>query len=653
MTDGVDIGGRSRRFQAAVIVVTMLALLAGALAAATLDSTSPLDLDINPGDGGVDGGEGSVAGDTGGGDGGGGDGGGIGLPEFILDIIDGIIDGDGSGEEDPRPVDPGEGRLPPPPYNITLDPTPTPGLPVVVTVEKNNSPVPFVSVAFDGERVGRTGPTGQLRARVPYTDELTVTASPPPEADDGPDGSPTGAGEPLAITGPGDSSGPGGVGGLAVPTGSGGPGALGTGPQAGERDGSSDTYELPTNVTARVDGVALPGESAAVQFTIAGNPVPGVEVRHSGQRVGLTGDNGTADIPIPADIPLAGSVPVVLARGEFAGEATVEVGDVVADVETGLLALPATGATVELTAVDSTDTEPLGGVPVVVTDGGEQVAAGQTGENGTMSFTLPWTDSVTATGTTTSGTVSAMVSGIVLQLAGLVVALALVLVGLVVRTRQSPATRRRGRERLVWLLLAAAGLLERAGRRFARAVRSLPARGVWLWGGLVRVAGWLWGRMVAGAGLQRGGLVAAVRRLRGVAWLAGPRWLLRRFRAGVLWPIGLLSTSGGEETVTAEQTQSGARAEASTEPQSADQRLRQCWQWLVRRVAGHGGLRTETPMEIERRAVEQGLPAGPVRRLRRAFQDVEYGPAAAAERVDDARSARERLDGEEDSETDA
>lgn len=670
MTDGVDIGGRSRRFQAAVIVVTILALLAAAFAAATLDSASPVDID--PGDRGVDGGDigvnGSIDGSSG--DGGGG-GGGVGLPDFILDIIDGIVDGDQSGEGDLRPVDPGEGEIPPPPYNITVEPEPTPGTPVVVTVEKNGRPVPFALVAFNGDRVGVTGPTGQVRARVPYTDELTVTAT-PPESEDS-DGGSGGSGEPFALgeSGePGVLSASGGFGTapdaglLGTPAGSGGLAAPGTGLQAGARENSSATYDLPTDVVARVDGVALPGESETVRFTVAGNPLPAVEVRQDGRRMAITGDNGTADIRVPADAPLAGSVSVSLTREEFDSEASVEVGEVTADVETGLLALPATGGTVELSAVDSTDTEPLDAVPVTVTDGNERVAAGETGQNGTMSFTLPWTNSVTATGTTDSGAVSARVTGIFLSLAGVVVALALPLVGLAVWARQNPATRRQGRERLVGLLLAAGGLLERTGRWLARGVRNLPVRGgvERLWGGLVGTAVWLRGLLGSGVGLVRDGLVGGVRRVREGAWLAlvlaGPRWLFGRLRAGLLELAGVPSRLPGGvtgDTTGGEQSAGEDRAEATPEsqqPGSAYERLRRCWQWLVRRVVGRGGHRTETPAEIERRAVERGLPAGPVRRLRRAFQEVEYGPADADERVDDARSARESLDQEEDSETD-
>jgi len=671
VTDGVDIGGRSRRFQAAVIVVTILALLAGALAAATLDSTSPVDIDV--GDRSVEDGDigvnGSIDGSSG--DGGSG-GGGVGLPDFILDIIGGIVDGDQSGEGDLRPVDPGEGEIPPPPYNITVEPEPTPGTPVVVTIEKNGRPVPFTLVAFNGDRVGVTGPTGQVRARVPYTDELTITAR-PPESDDDPDGGSGGSGEPFALEKPGESgvlSASGGLGTasdaglLGTPAGSDGPAAPGAGLQAGARENSSVTYDLPTDVVARVNGVALPGESETVRFTIAGNPLPAVEVRQDGRRMAITGDNGTADIPVPVDAPLAGSVSVSLTRGGFDREASVEVGDVTADVETGLLALPATGATVELSAVDSTDTEPLDDVPVTVTDDNEQVAGGETGQNGTMSFTLPWTNSVTATGTTGSGVVSAQVTGIFLSLAGVVVALALPLVGLAVWVRQNPATRRQGREQLVGLLLAAGGLLERSGRWLARVVRNLPVRGgvERLRGGLIGTAVWLRSLLNSGVGLVRDGLVGGVRRVRERAWLAlvlaGPRWLFGRLRAGLLGLAGLPSWLLGAvtgDTTGGEQTAGGGRAEVPPERQqsgSAYERLRRCWQWLVRRVVGRGGHRTETPAEIERRAVERGLPAGPVRRLRRAFQEVEYGPAEADERVDDARSARESLDQEEDSETD-
>jgi hypothetical protein len=612
VTDGPDIGGRSRRFQAAVIAVTLLALLAGALAAASLSGNGDI-LELGSSSGG--GGEpiGDSAGGGGGGSGGGGDGGNI--PGFVEDIFGWLGD-----QEAPADVDPGEVEVPPPPYEVTVEPEPTPGARVVVTVERNGDPVPFALVSFNGEPVGRTAPTGQMLAQVPYTEELRVTAAPPD------------------IDGGSDPVGPSGT-----------PSHLGAGMLAQTAgSNSSATYDVQTNATARVDGVALPGETATVQFLVAGNPLPEVGVTSNGEGVGITDRSGTVELEIPPDTPLGGSVPVRLVREGFTDDTDVEVADIEVGVNTGLLALPSTGATVEVTAVDSTGSEPIADVPVTVTDGAEQVADGRTGENGTASFALPWSNSVRATATTEYGTVSTTVRGILLQFAGAVVALALPVVGAAVWARGNPATRRRVRERLVGAMLAAGRLLEGA----ARQVAALPVGRVW--SRLVRAVGRLW----AGVGRLGAGL-------RGVSWLpvvlAGPRWLLGRLRAGLAWLVGLPARLFDDEESVERRAHGGKSAETppartgAREPQSAYGRLRRYWLWLVGRVVGRTAGRTKTPVEIERRAVEKGLPADAVRRLRRAFQAVEYGPADAEERVDDAESARGRLqqEREEDSETNA
>jgi len=614
VTDGPDIGGRSRRFQAAVIAVTLLALLAGALAAASLSGNGDiLDLGTSGGGGGEPVGDG--AGGSGGGSGGGGDGGTV--PGFVEDIFGWLGDG-----QQPGDVEPGDVEVPPPPYEVTVEPEPTPGARVVVTVEKNGDPVPFALVSFNGDPVGRTAPTGQLLARVPYTDELRVTAA-PPGGEGGSEGS--------------DPAGPAGT-----------PTHLGAGVLAqAAGSNSSATYDVQTNATARVDGVALPGETATVQFAVAGTPLPEVGVTSNGEGIGITDRSGTVQFEVPPDAPLGGSVPVTLVREEFTDDAEVEVAEIEVGVNTGLLALPSTGATAEVTAVDSTGSEPLTDVPVTVTGGGERVAGGRTGENGTASFTLPWSNSVRATATTEYGTVSTTASGILLQFAGVVVALVLPVVGVAVWARGNPATRRRVRERLVGAMLAAGRLLEGAARRVA----ALPVGRAW--SRLVGAVGRLW----AGVGRLGAGL-------RGVSWLpvvlAGPRWLLGRVRAGLAWLAGLPARLFGSEESVERRTQGGESAETppaeagAREPQSAYGRLRRYWLWLVGRVVGRTAGRTKTPVEIERRAVERGLPADAVRRLRRAFQAVEYGPADAEERVDDAESARGQLqrEREEDSETD-
>jgi hypothetical protein len=638
VSDGIDIGGQSRRFQAAVIVVTMLVLLAGALAAATIDTGSLLD--IGPGEStGTDGDQGfdgpvnnSSSADSGGGAGGdGGGGGGIPLPGFVSDLIGGGLLGGGEQTSE------GETTVPRPPYNITVSPEPTPGGLVVVTVRKNGQPVPFAVVAVDGERVGRTEPNGQLVARVPYTTSMRVTARPPPEAS----------------------------GGLAGPPRSTRFGAPATGFRTGDPpQNSSVVYNVSTDIDARVQGVALPGDPATVQFSVAGNPLPGVNATLDGRLAGVTDGNGTVEVDIPADATPGGRLPLVVSRGEVENDTTVEIGELAADVETGLLALPGTGATVTVRAVDSTDERPLDGVPVSVTSGDEQVAAGRTDTNGTMSFGLPWSNSATATASAEYGTVSVGVSGIYLHLGGVVFALALPLVGVAVWVRRNRETRRQARNRVVGALVAAGSALDQAGRRVVAFLRRLPvARSLRrAWRGLARAADWLGAVLVAGGRRLAGGVARGVRWARGQPWLslvlAGPLWLIGRFRAVLSWLLGLSSRLRGDETDTGSEESSKEErvppttSAGDTGPVSADERLRRYWQWLVGRVVGRSRARTLTPAEIERRALEKGLPAGAVRRLRRAFQDVEYGPANAEECVDDAESARERIrEGDSDTDT--
>jgi hypothetical protein len=58
---------------------------------------------------------------------------------------------------------------------------------------------------------------------------------------------------------------------------------------------------------------------------------------------------------------------------------------------------------------------------------------------------------------------------------------------------------------------------------------------------------------------------------------------------------------------------------------------------------------TTTPTELARRAVDRGVPAAPVERVTRAFEDVVYGGYEPGDRATAAREAlaslRDRLGG--------
>jgi len=502
------------------------------------------------------------------------------------------------------PFDPtASGQLPvenpQPPYDISLNRSAVAGADVTVTVAKNGTPVVGAPVDINDERVGWTGADGTVTTRLPYDAEFTVTARPP-----------------NAATKYESERAAKWAGGPALS-------ARGTVVRADHEDGtgnhSSRDYRSDTNVTLAVEGDPVAGGAVTVRTTIEDVPVREATVTLDGERVGTTDENGTLGVSLTDISP--GDHRLAVRRDAVSGATTVTVREPSAEPTTSpapteppplnlsvsaplSLPLPGQSATVRTTRNGT----PIAGATVAV--GGRTV--GTTDENGTLAVDLPVQGSVAVVARDGGGATARVTlplfrnAGIV---GGLVVGL-LLAVGWVLRRRgvtaRGVATRARAAlSRLgAWATAAclrAADLFVRAGKALERGLRALAA---------------LPGRLVT-QGLAALSMLDP-RRL--VAWL---RRLWRRRGANGDGAAGASGATGGAV----------GGGEASTETTT----LRTLWRDFVALVSPPQ-MRTQTPGEIARYAVERGLPAEPVRKLTEAYRDAEYGRLAP----DEGRLARAR-----------
>ncbi|THE65312.1 hypothetical protein D8Y22_08975 [Salinadaptatus halalkaliphilus] len=203
-----------------------------------------------------------------------------------------------------------------------------------------------------------------------------------------------------------------------------------------------------------------------------------------------------------------------------------------------------------------------------------------------------------------------------------------------------------------WLLghtLVVVGVLEAvvdrawaAGGGLAAWLRSLP-RSV---SGLARrLAGWLGvlpRRTLAGCrrGLGAltghssrllvglGGLVGAVS-LVGVGYaLGGPAGGLLTAGVLVVGVVGVLAARSAEETSVADTSTTTAPSDSASTLDSSDgddfSSVRSVWRFVASTVAPREW-RTSAPAEIERRAIEAGVPPVPMAELTTLFRELEYG----------------------------
>ncbi|WP_436902601.1 transglutaminase-like domain-containing protein [Halovenus halobia] len=493
-----------------------------------------------------------------------------------------------------------------PPYDIDLSPEPIPGAQVTVTVEKNGTAISGAEVLFNGEVVGTTNETGQLQATVPYALELVVSAEPPPSQG-------AVAQRPVGGTGPlaGNT--------LSAPV-----------APAQTDENSSVRYDIPTDASITTQNLPLPGRTVAANMSINGSAVAGLTVIIDGEQVGTTNETGAFSLPVPADVSLGEGLPIEFKRGEFAASGNITVADVEINVETGFFKLPGTSADITVTAVTEKQGIPLSGVPIR-TNGAKATLA--TDESGSATMDLPWSNEATATAVVGEQTVTTAVSGILFHLGGVLAVLAGTLAGSGTWIYRNPEKLRQFKYRVVSALVTTGEWLRLLGH-YVYSIGPALARGLRRFG--VRARTYL-------ARLRDEFTLAAllspvtyvIARVTGfLAWLQTIPGLLR----------GLLSNGGSERAnddgAVSGPTETTESPDGTTEV-PAYQRLRQCWRWLVRRVVRRS--KTKTAVEVENQAVEKGFPRRPVRRLRRAFQDVEYGFTDPDDRVDVAEESVEQL----------
>ncbi|GAB6860652.1 transglutaminase domain-containing protein [Haloplanus litoreus] len=520
-------------------------------------------------------------------------------------------------------------KNPQPPYDLSLNRSAVAGARVAVSVEKNGTPVVGAPVAINDERVGWTDARGRVRTTLPYAAEFTVTAHPPDavtkydDDDDGPSAArATGGSVPVDAVRRPDA-----------------PDRLAaarpaTGPlqrEAGtDTNGSSRTYRSDTNVTLSVRGRPVAGGGLTVVAAIRDVPFRGATVTLDGERIGETGENGTAGVSLSGVAP--GTHTLRVRRDDLGTTTPLRV-----RAPNGSDPTDRTEPKPITVAVDAPLGLPLPGGPATVTAtrNGSPVAAatvrvdgaagGQTDANGTLGVTLPVAGSATITARGPSGTTArTAVRGLYRNAVLLGGAALAVLVALGWRLRRRGITARGSARwlgatlstlsaRAVAVCLRTAELLADAGRVLRRGLR-------WLAGVPARVAA---------QGL------AAVTAL-------DPRRLLRRLWR---WLAGLLArrrsdaSDGGGESAPAGRV-GGSEADCAS---GASPTLREFWREFVALVAPPAAT-TRTPGEIARYAVERGLPADAVETLTEAYRDAEYGRLAPDEgRLARVREAVDRL----------
>ena len=523
---------------------------------------------------------------------------------------------------------------PQPPYDISLNRSAVVGASVAVSVDKNETGVVGVPVYINDERVGWTDAGGEVTTRLPYAEDITITARPAGSEtkytdERGPSTTVAalGGSETAMTARPGDT--------LSTVASSlplplyrvGGPvvDALGAGvlQTGGGSDESSVTYTSETNATVSVGGERTTGGTARVVVAVRDVPVDDATVTFNGEPVGSTDSDGTYELSL-ADVE-PGEYRVTASRGPVEASTTLTVSPPADDsgssddseerdplapnvsVSATPIALPGGSAT----ATVSRNGQPISGTPVRVDD----TVVGETDANGTVGFSFPITDSVVVAATANSVTGEQPVEGLYRNAGGVAVAVLGALGGLGVVARRYGITRQ---------------LLARKLAAVAAVIIAIPHR---LTGFVIRLAtgfeaavAGLWRRLRSLPSLLSGSLVDILRRL-------SPRGLLV---AAIAWLRARLQRlrRGGEQEVADD-------GDASTAADTVERRrLRAIWGAFVEFVRPPK-LATRTPGEIGRYAISRGLPERPVEYITDLYRAVEYGRRSP----DDSRleSAREAL----------
>ncbi|WP_276281864.1 transglutaminaseTgpA domain-containing protein [Halorussus caseinilyticus] len=508
-------------------------------------------------------------------------------------------------------TDPGESRGPRTPYEVTLNRTPVPGAIVEVTVRDNATPAVGVPVSFNGERVGVTDDSGTVVAPVPYTAQLRVglgtdsgdtAALVAPPAPTAAPGAPATFDAPMALTaGP-----PGGFSSGASLSGASSSGASSPRTSSSRalqsENGSDDDgteYALATNATLIVSGEVATESVVVVTATVRDVPVRDADVTLDGESVGTTDRSGRVRVELPES---PGNVTLAVSRGSVSGERTLTIPDLEVTADPALpVALPGTPVEIRTT---------YGGDPLANANVSVAGAVRTTDIDGTATATLPLRDSarilVSARGQTRVRTVS----GLFVNLAGLLGGIALALgVVVVAASRRGVGPRK--------LLALLGGAIRAIPGLVVAALFGAADRLSWA---VETVADAL--RELAAGETTVGELLARLR-----AWLREREQAVRRRSRGAL--------AGGAL----------ADGSASDAPDPDDYRtLREAWESFLRSVSVRRPS-ASTPGELADHAVrEDDLPPGPVVTLRDAFRDVEYGARSPGDRLPQVEEAIDAIE---------
>lgn len=467
----------------------------------------------------------------------------------------------------------------PPGIDLTLsDPTPTPGDSLTVTVTRDDVPVENATVRFNGEHVGQTNASGQLTATVPFADslEITVTVA---EADS------------LDAMGPPP---PGPTAPLAAP---------GTVTTVDATTNASVTVPIAAQLAVEIDPEPLVlGGDATVTVTVADRPVPDATIHLDDDHVATTDADGTATFTVPPDHG-AGPASLTVQRGEITAHQSVTTGALELAAPDRVLALPGQTATVTATAAG----QPVAGVDLY--HDGDVVAT--TDDNGTAAVPLAM-GTTEIEGSYGEASASVVVDNSLLPLAIGGTAIVAVIGVAGVLARRYRAT------------------LERARSRSTRVGRRIGARlhdGLFF---LERVARTVATRLAAHE--PKSMAIAVLRSpLTGLRWLASidPRRVAAGIRGLVVGMAMALRVGIARLRGSRGGTADAASTATSTDSDrtASSRSIRQAWAAFVRLVLRRVDS-TATPGEVSRRAIDAGLPRGPVTRLLDAFRAAEYGPAA-------------------------
>jgi len=462
-----------------------------------------------------------------------------------------------------------------PSFRVQLNQSAVPGDRVTASVTTAGVPASNVAVSVNGEHVGTTDPDGEVEFTVPYAESIEVTVEPRENDSLGTE------------VGTLESASAGGFGAATFARQDDGDGTNGT----------TQRFDVNTNVRFQFDGEVEPGAELPLQVTIAGKQFENAAVSVAGERQGTTGTDGRVTVQIPEEA--SGVVELTATRDGVTKTTTYPVDDLSVAVSPSLLApFPTTEATAHVTA---------GGEAVsdaVVQLNGRTI--GTTDTEGRVQFEIPLSRVPAVTASAGDEFVTTYVDGVLPTLAVAVLAALAALGGVALTARRHGVTLDSLVDALVHVVSEAVSTMVGALVGVVDAVEELTAE--------FREAaedGW-----------------------RGVlAWLASLPGRLSAPNVGA-WVSGVVAAARAGR----EEAQGAPGADGAETDREAAGRLQSVWRRFVALV-GVERRETKTPGEVARRAVRAGFPREPVYALTNAFRDAAYGGRAAGSRLDRARDA--------------